>query len=158
MVKDGYINIIGAYIENMVEGDPLPCPRCGSNTEIEVLRDLSMEPTGFRLRCEHCGYEVPEEDSVYAWYSKEGIERAIRIWDLNILAGEIIHEANDVKLLDNGAIEVEEDGHPVRYDYVRRINKATGKSVLLGRQVNLDTGKVLIYPLYGMDRTANANA
>ena len=80
MIKDGYISIYGVTTEDYVEGDPLPCPKCGM-TSAEVVRALEFEPQGFRLGCTHCGYVVPEEYMVYNHNSEEGIKDALDIWN-----------------------------------------------------------------------------
>ncbi len=31
MVKNGFINIYGVYTDDYIEGDALPCPKCGKS-------------------------------------------------------------------------------------------------------------------------------
>ena len=59
MLKDGYVNVLGAYLP--VEIDPYldkdgneikinPCPKCGCKDQ-EVVVDNIYEPSGYRLKC-----------------------------------------------------------------------------------------------------------
>lgn len=80
MIRDGYISIYGVTTEDYVEGDPAPCPKCGMNSA-QVIRALEFEPQGFRLGCTHCGYETPEELTVFSYDSAEGIKEALEVWN-----------------------------------------------------------------------------
>ena len=98
MIRDGFINIYGCMTEDYVEGDPMPCPKCGMS-DIKVIRAMEFEPQGFRLGCIHCGYEVPEEHMVFSQKSEEGIKEAVEVWDrLAVYAS-----------LEKEAIEAEEE-------------------------------------------------
>ena len=81
MIRDGYVNIYGVITEDYVEGDPLPCPHCRRSDTAKVIRSLEFEPQGFRLGCVHCGYEIPENMTVYDHDSAKGIKAEIDVWD-----------------------------------------------------------------------------
>ena len=92
MIRDGFINIYGCMTEDYVEGDPRPCPKCGMS-DIKVIRAMEYEPQGFRLGCMHCGYEVPEEDMVFAQKSEKGMKEAIEVWDRLAIYASLEEEA-----------------------------------------------------------------
>lgn len=114
MIKDGYITIYGVTTEDYVEGDPLPCPRCGS-TAAEVVRALEFDPQGFRLGCTHCGYVVPEEFMVYNKDSGEGIKDALDIWNRVSMKHSL---EEDIKKSRN-LIEEFNELHPELMDYYK---------------------------------------
>ena len=59
MIKDGVVNVLGALIDNVVPGEAEPCPKC-NGTDLEIIRDIEMQPQGFRVKCSKCGASVPQ--------------------------------------------------------------------------------------------------
>lgn len=99
MIKDGYTNVNGVLIENILDIKSEPCPKCGC-VDCEVVRDLIFEPPQYRLKCANpdCDYIVPEEYARHEEFRDDGVEAAVMIW--NLLALGAMLEAAGEKLVD----------------------------------------------------------
>ena len=107
MIKDGVVNVLGALIDNVVPGEAEPCPKC-HGTDLEIVRDIEMQPQGFRVKGSKCGHEVPEEYAEYAYIGEEGIARALEIWNALALTHDLKGEPEaDGALMENVEDEIQ---------------------------------------------------
>ena len=107
MIKDGVVNVLGALIDNVVPGEAEPCPKC-HGTDLEIIRDIEMQPQGFRVKCSECGYEVPGEYTEYAYIGEEGIAQALEIWNALALTHDLKGEPeSDGAVLENVEDEIQ---------------------------------------------------
>ena len=107
MIKDGVVNVLGALIDDVVPGEAEPCPKC-HGTDLEIMRDIEVQPQGFRVKCSGCGYEVPEEYAEYAYIGEEGIAQAIEIWNALALTHDLKGEPeSDGAVLENVEDEIQ---------------------------------------------------
>ena len=87
MIKDGYINVGMALIDNIVQEETMPCPECGSN-DCVVITDESSQPVGLKLACANpdCGYSIGDELFRYADFHDDALKEAIHIWNIGAYA------------------------------------------------------------------------
>lgn len=113
MVKNGFINIYGVYTDDYIEGDALPCPRCGKSGIAEVVRSLEFEPPGMIIGCSECGYRVPERLTVYGYGFEETFDKALECWNNQVRFNEELvvedkAESEAENLSDEELLESEE--------------------------------------------------
>lgn len=114
MLKDGYVNVVGAYLP--VEIDPYldkdgneikinPCPKCGC-TDQEVVVDTIYEPSGYRLKCANsdCGYSVPEEITDFEYFHDDGVAAAINTWNFHTGLEDLIKSGDYVSPDDEDSV------------------------------------------------------
>lgn len=102
VIKDGSINVIGAFIDNSVpyvvekneDGSKNilkaePCYNCGSE-DVELIENPMYEPSLYHIRCSKCGCCVPEEIQDYTHFHDDGLVAAIKTWNIYCSYQEII--------------------------------------------------------------------
>ena len=93
MIKDGYINVGMALIDNIVQAETIPCPACGS-CDCLVIEDATSQPTGLKLACANpeCGYSVDDELFRYADFHDDALKEAIQVWNIGAYVNATVVE------------------------------------------------------------------
>lgn len=106
MLKDGYVNVMGAYlpveIEDYLDKDGKkieisPCPKCGCKDQ-EVVVDTIYEPSGYRLKCANpgCDFCIPEQVTDFAYYHDDGVREAVNTWNFHVGLEELVKSGDYV--------------------------------------------------------------
>ena len=108
MVKDGYTNVNGVLIENILDIKSEPCPKCGCE-DCEVVRDLLFEPPQYRLKCANpnCEYIVPEEYGKHEEFRDDGVEAATLMWNMLALGAKLEEEQDNFLEVGDKVLDIQ---------------------------------------------------